>query len=156
MKFLSVAEVINSGTEFIDDVCYSGEYGQQVYTKEETDGGIPVEGILYERYNNGNLCYYSFYHDGIPHGQRVRFYETGKVKSCCVMDSGTIDGEHIEWYENGNIKLKEYCKYGLVLKMQEFDEDGNVIKEKKELNESEKSIYEKRVEYYERQKNREE
>ena len=72
------------------------------------------------------------------------------------MDNGTIDGEHIEWYENGNVKLKEYCKYGLVLKMQEFDEEGNVIKEKIELNESEKAIYEKRVEYYEKQKNREE
>ena len=156
MKYLSIAEVVSRGIEFTGDVCYSGEYGQQVYTKEDIDGGIPIEGILYERYNNGNLCYYSFYHDGIPHGQRVRFYETGKVKSCCVMDNGTIDGEHIEWYENGNVKLKEYCKYGLVLKMQEFDEEGNVIKEKIELNESEKAIYEKRVEYYERKKNREE
>ena len=156
MEILSAEDVLRNGIEFDGDVCYSGEYGQQVYTKEDIDGGIPIEGILYERYNNGNLCYYSFYHDGIPHGQRVRFYETGKVKSCCVMDNGTIDGEHIEWYENGIVKLKEYCKYGLVLKMQEFDEEGNVIKEKIELNESEKAIYEKRVEYYERQKNREE
>ena len=65
------------------------------------------------------------------------------------MDQGTIDGEYIEWYKNGNIKLKKYCKYGLVLKMQEFEESGNIIKEKTELNESEKSIFEKRVKYYE-------
>ena len=38
--------------------------------------------------------------------------------------------------------------------MQEFDERGNIIKEKNELNEGEKAIYEKRVEYYERQSNR--
>ena len=38
--------------------------------------------------------------------------------------------------------------------MQEFDERGNIIKEKTELNESEKSIYEKRVEYYEKQSNK--
>ena len=154
MKYLSMAEVINKGTEFTGDVCYSGEYGQQVYTKEDIDGGIPVEGILYERYNNGNLCYYCFYHDGIPHGQFVEFYETGKVKSCCVMDCGTIDGEHIKWYENGNIKLKEYCKYGLVLKMQEFYEEGNVIDEKTELNEGEKEIYDKWAEYYENREKR--
>ena len=154
MKYLSMAEVINKGTEFIGDVCYSGEYGQQVCTKEDIDGGIPVEGILYERYSNGNLCYYCFYHDGIPHGQFVEFYETGKVKSCCVMDCGTIDGEHIKWYENGNIKLKEYCKYGLVLKMQEFDEEGNVIDEKTELNEGEKEIYDKWAEYYENREKR--
>ncbi len=154
MKYLSMAEVINKGTEFTGDVCYSGEYGQQVYTKEDIDGGIPVEGILYERYSNGNLCYYCFYHDGIPHGQRVRFYDSSKVMSCCVMDMGTIDGEHIKWYENGNIKLKEYCKYGLVLKMQEFDEEGNVIDEKTELNEGEKEIYDKWAEYYENREKR--
>ena len=151
MSYLSIDEVMRRGIEFTGDVCYSGEYGQQVYTKEAEDGGTPVEGILYERYDNGKICYYCFYHDGIPDGQRVRFYETGNIKSCCVMDKGTIDGEHIEWYENGNIKLKEYCKYGFVLKMQEFDENGNVIKEKVELSESEKSIYEKCVEYYERE-----
>lgn len=38
--------------------------------------------------------------------------------------------------------------------MQEFDESGNMIKEKTELNESEKTIYEKRVEYYEGQSNK--
>lgn len=48
MKYLSVAEVVSRGTEFTGDVCYSGEYGQQVYTKEDIDGGIPIEGILYE------------------------------------------------------------------------------------------------------------
>ena len=64
------------------------------------------------------------------------------------MDTGTIDGEYVEWYENGIVKLKEYCKYGLILKMQEFDENGNIIKEKTELNESEKSIYEKRRGFY--------
>lgn len=128
MSYLSIDEVMRRGIEFTGDVCYSGEYGQQVYTKEAEDGGTPVEGILYERYDNGKICYYCFYHDGILDGQRVRFYETGKIKSCCVMDKGTIDGEHIEWYENGNI-----------------------IKEKVELSESEKSIYEKRVKYYERE-----
>lgn len=30
-------EVVSRGTEFIGDVCYSGEYGQQVYTKEDID-----------------------------------------------------------------------------------------------------------------------
>ena len=149
MEYLSIDEVISKGTEFAGDVCYSGEEGQQVYTKEDIEGGVPVEGILYESYSNGNLCYYSFYHDGIPNGQSVEFYETGKVKSCCVMDTGTVDGERIEWYENGNVKLREYCKYGLVLRMQEFDEEGNLIKEKKELSEKEKIRHEKNLAYFE-------
>lgn len=150
MKYLSLDEVVRIGTEFAGEVCYSGQYGQQVYTKEMEDGGIPLEGILYEKYSNGLLNYYSYYSNGIPNGQRVRFYESGKLKSYCIMDTGTIDGEHIEWYENGNIKLNEFCKYGFVLRMQEFDADGNLIREKKELNKDEKNIYEKRASYYEK------
>lgn len=149
MNYLSLEEVINVGTEFTGEVCYSGEYGQQVYTKEAEEGGVPVEGILYERYPGGSLNYYSFYCDGIPSGERVRFYESGKIKSHCIMDTGTIDGELIEYYENGDIKLKEFCKYGLVLQMQEFDESGNLIKEKKGLRDDEKSIFEKRAAHYE-------
>lgn len=149
MNYLSLDEVIRIGTEFIGDVCYSGEYGEQVYTKDIEDGGIPLEGILYERYPSGMLHYYCYYCDGIPNGQRVRFYESGKIKSYCIMDTGTIDGEHVEWYENGNVRLKEFCKYGFVLKMQEFDESGNLIREKKELSDDEKRIFEKRVTYYE-------
>lgn len=149
MNYLSLDEVISVGTEFAGEVCYSGEYGQQVYTKEAEEGGVPVEGILYERYPGGSLNYYCFYRDGIPSGEQVRFYESGKIMSHCFMDTGTIDGEYIEWYENGKIKLKEVCKYGLVLQMQEFDESGNIIKEKKELRDYEKSIFEKSAAYYE-------
>ena len=50
---------------------------------------------------------------------------------------------------NVNIKIKKYCKYGLVLKMQEFDESGNLLKEKKQLSDEEKCIFEKRVACYE-------
>lgn len=149
MEYLSQDEVVNVGIEFAGDVCYSGEYGQQVYTKEVEDGGLPVEGILYEKYPSGSLNYYCYYSNGIPHGEKVEFYECGKIKSYCIMDTGTVDGEKVEWYENGNIKRKELCKYGLVLKMQEFDKDGNLINEKKGLNESEKSLYEKWRAYYE-------
>lgn len=42
----------------------------------------------------------------------------------------------------------EYHKYGLMLNLQEFDEVGNLIKEKKELEENEKIIFERREEYY--------
>lgn len=152
MKYLSLDEVIDKGIEFAGDVCYSGKYGQQVYTNELEKGGVPINGIIYERYPSGSLNYYCFYNNGIPNGQRVRFYESGKIKSYCIMDTGTIDGEHTEWYENGTIKLKEFCKYGLVLRLQEFDENGNIIKEKKELSIDEKSIYEKRLAYYEGKK----
>lgn len=153
MEFLSNEDIIKNGREFKGDVCYSGEYGQQVYTKDMEEGGTPIEGILYEKYPNGSLNYYCYYRNGIPHGQKVRYYESGKVKSFCIMDTGTVDGEDIEFYESGDIKKKKYYQYGLVLKMQEFDEAGNLINEKKDLKENEKIIYAKREEFSKRQIN---
>lgn len=149
MKILSYKEVINSGIEFTGDVCFSGEYGQQVYTSEMEDGGIPVNGILYELYPNGKLNYYAFYENGIPNGERVNFYDSGELKSYCIMEEGTIRGEHTEWYQNGTIKLQENCRYGFILNRKEFDDNGNIVYEKEVLTESEKEAYEKRVQYYE-------
>lgn len=79
MKFLSKDEILKNGIEFAGEVCYSGEYGEQVYTKEMDEGGIPVEGILYERYDNGNIIYYEFCKEGISNGPCVYFYENGRV-----------------------------------------------------------------------------
>lgn len=150
MQLLSMEEVVSIGVEFKDDVCFSGEYGQQVYTKEIDKGGIPVEGILYEKYSNGRLAYYAYYEDGIPNGISVSYYPSGSIESYCVMDAGTIDGEYTGWYEDGTLKVKKICKYGFVLSMKEFDEKGNMVKEKKGLDESEKKRYEKLANYYEK------
>lgn len=37
------AEILKEGIEFSGDVCFSGEYGQQVYDKEMEDGGHPIQ-----------------------------------------------------------------------------------------------------------------
>lgn len=148
MEILSAEDVLRNGIEFEGDVCYSGETYDQVCTNEVSEGGVPINGILYERYENGSLRYYSFYQDGTPHGPCVRFYESGKVESYCVMDTGTVEGEYVELYENGNVKLREYRQYGFLLRMQEFDMQGRLINEKKELREDEKTAYEKCAEYY--------
>ena len=150
MNLLSYEKIKAEGLEFTGDVCFSGKYGQQVYDKEIENGGKPINTILYELYPNGGLQYYAYYRDGIPNGERVRFYEDGKVKSYCVMDMGTIDGESKEWYENGVLKINEYCKYGLVLWSKEFDLNGKIIKEKTELNAFEKNLYDKYVKAYEK------
>ncbi len=149
MEILSAEDVLRNGIEFDGDVCYSGENYDQVCTNEVSEGGVPINGILYERYKNGNLCYYSFYQDGIPHGPCVHFYESGKIQSYCVMDTATVEGEMVELYENGNVKLREYSQYGYTLRMQKFDVAGNLIDEKKELREDERAAYEKCVTYYE-------
>ena len=104
------------------------------------DGGKPIDGIIYEKNEDGHVGYYK---NGIPNGESVEFYESGRLRSKCIMDRGTIDGEKVVWYENGKIKSKENCKYGLVLESSKWDEEGNLINGKKNLTEGEKRIFEK-------------
>ena len=135
--------ILQMGIEFSGDVCYSGKYGQQVFDKPMEDGGEPIDGIIYEKDEEDHVIYYAYYKNGIPNGIKVEFYESGRLRSKCIMDRGTIDGQKIVWYENGKIKSKENCKYGLVLPSSKWDEDGNLINEKKNLTEGEKKIFDK-------------
>lgn len=149
MNLLSYDQVIKDGIEFAGDVCFSGESGYQVYDKEIEDGGKPINGILYELYPNGTLRNYAYYKDGMPNGERVNFYENGKIEDFGSLIKGTIEGEYTVWYENGVIQKKEFYKYGIALWSKEMDMEGNIIKEKTELSDSEKKLLEKYIEWYE-------
>lgn len=149
INILSQDEVLRRGIEFIEDVCYSGEYGQQVYNLPMEEGGNPITGLVYEKYSNGKINYYSYYENGIPNGEYVDFYESGQPKRHCIMNKGQILGENIVWYENGTIKLQEECKYGIVIFSKEFDEEGRVVSEKTEPNSFEKGLLEKYEKLYE-------
>lgn len=97
----------------------------------EEEGGQPINGLLYEKYDDNYIKYYAFYKNGIMNGILAEFHKSGNLKSYCVMEKGTIDGEKTEWYENGIIKSKKNCKFGLVLNSLEWDVEGNVIREKR-------------------------
>lgn len=142
-------EILLEGIEFTGDVCYSGEYGQQVFNLPMEEGGQPITGLIYEKYSNENINYYCFYKNGIPDGEYVTFYESGKIKSYCIMEQGSILGEHIVLYENGRAKLQEQCKYGIVISSKEFNEEGVIVKEKKEPNSFEIGLLEKYERLYE-------
>jgi hypothetical protein len=103
INILSEDEVFEKGIEFDGDiVCFSGVHGVQVYNRPMEEGGEPVTGLVYEKYNNGHIAYYCYYENGIKNGECVRFYESTKIKEYYIMDHGTICGENIEWDENGN------------------------------------------------------
>lgn len=143
LNILVYSEVVNLGTEFIGEVCYSGEYGEQVYNKPMEKGGTVISGLLYERYPNDTLAYYSFYENGIPHGVTVEFYRNGQLKEYKYMEKGTIDGKNILWFESGVVKLIAENKYGFRLHYLEWDESGNLIREKQEPTTFEKKMIEK-------------
>ena len=89
-------EILKEGIEFSGDVCFSGEYGQQVYDKEMEDGGHPITGLVYEKDEIGNILYYAFYDDGVQNGDYVSFYESGEIKEMHVMRNGAKWGESVQ------------------------------------------------------------
>lgn len=136
-------EILKEGIEFSGDVCFSGEYGQQVYDKEMEDGGHPITGLVYEKDEIGNILYYAFYDDGVQNGDYVSFYESGEIKEMHVMRNGAKWGESVLLYKNRKPKHIEECKYGIVLSYRDFDIEGRLVKEKKEPSEYEKQLINK-------------
>lgn len=140
LNILTIPEILNIGIEFTDEVCYSGRYGEQVFNKPMEEGGGAFTGLLYEKYPNGTLAYYSFYENGIPHGVTVEYYQNGNVKEYKCMVKGTISGKSISWFESGEIKSVAENKYGFKLCFQEWNKSGKLIKEKQEPTDFEKEM----------------
>lgn len=149
LKIKTKEEILHEGIEFTGDVCFSGEYGEEVYEKEMEDGGQPITGLLYEKDQDGNILYYSYYVEGVKDGDSIWFYKSGKVKEMSVMKARTKYGESISMYENGDIKRVEQCEYGIVLAYKEYDTNGDLINEKNEPTDMEKKILEKFRNVYE-------
>ena len=127
---LTINEILEKGIEFTGDVCYSGEWGQDVCNSPEEDGGKPITGIVYEKQKNGHIAYYSYYKDGILNGPTVTFYEDGKVNKYMDMFKGVLHGKEVEWFKSGKTKLCANRKYRFLISYKEWDEDGNLLKEK--------------------------
>lgn len=143
LKVKTKEEILKEGIEFAGNVCFSGEYGQQVYDKEMEDGGHPITGLIYEKDNNENILYYAFYEDGVKNGDYVSFYESGEIKQMSIMKAGSKWGQSVVLYQNGRIKHIEECKYGIVVTYKDYDAEGQLIGEKKEPNHNEKELLDK-------------
>jgi len=143
INILSKEEVLLNGLEFTGDVCFDGEYGDQVFDRSIEDSGNPVTGLVYERYNNGNLAHYCYYVDGVPEGDYVTYYEDGKIEGFKRMRKGTIVGKSISWFKNGEIRSTSESLYGFKIAYKEWNEKGELIEEKLEPTPSEKDIIRK-------------
>ncbi|OPH46751.1 hypothetical protein BC351_14560 [Paenibacillus ferrarius] len=142
-SILTIDEVFLTGIEFTDDVCFSGESGQEVYDKPIEEGGKPITGLVYERYRNGNLAYYSYYKNGIAEGDYVNFFENGKVESFREMCRGVLFGQSLSWFDNGILKSMASYKYGFKIIYREWNIGGELVNEMLEPNDFEKSMIEK-------------
>jgi len=93
----------------------------------ETDSSLFVdenyikEGRIY--FPNQTLRVKTTY-DNDGNGVGHTYYLSGNLKSKYNHKNKKIDGEYLEWWDNGNLRVKTVYKENLILSEELFDEDG--------------------------------
>ena len=148
-KILTKEYVLKNGIDFGDDDILEQEYlSDRILDNSKEAGGKPFTGLTYETYPNGNLVYYCYYKNGFSDGDFIEFYNDGKVKSMQYMQRGRTFGIEKNWYNNGILKLEGRYEYGVCLTLKEWDEKGNLIKEKLEPTEDDIKLRDSQEKFY--------
>ena len=145
-KIMDKEYLIEMGRDF-DSLSYE-LCGDRMLDKDESEGGKPVEGLVYELDEDGHLIYYSYYKHGFEDGECVSFYTNGNVESIAIMKRGRIDGKCLEYFENGNLKSETFSEYGIVLTKREWTINGDLVYEKAEPTEDDLKMRDIQREWY--------
>ncbi|WP_086445358.1 toxin-antitoxin system YwqK family antitoxin [Candidatus Enterococcus lemimoniae] len=141
-KILTKKYILEHGTNF-EYLANGGKHGLEIVEFDENDNERVFTGLAYELYENGNLESYMFVRDGIKQGATVRFYSNGNIESISNMIDNVPEGKRIEYYENSAIKIEEERTGGFLMTFVKYDEDGNIIEEKKEPTDFDKMMVRK-------------
>lgn len=85
-------------------------------------------GILYGRYNNGNLLTMQEYVDGKGNGTWIDFDPEGRMIRKGTYKNNKVEGPVTEYYENGNVKsIGQYLHWkNPIGEWIYYDEQGNI------------------------------
>lgn len=135
--------IIHNGVEFEEFLEYGGPYDLGIV--EYTDDGEEklFTGLAYDLYENGNIESYFLVEEGVKQGANVSFYPNGNIKRIGKMEKGAAEGYQVEYYDNRIKKYESECIAGREITFINFDENGNIIEQKKEPTESD-LLYAKR------------
>jgi len=67
---------------------------------------LPVTGLIYGLYNNGEVQYEWSYIDGVPNGVWKYFFYTGKIQYEFTYVDGSRNGPCKAWYFNGALNFE--------------------------------------------------
>lgn len=104
--------------------------------ERDEDGYLYFEGNLFTGiehwfYKTGELGSETNYVGGIQDGWMRGWYKSGQISGETFYKKGVVKGINRDWYENGQLKIEEEIKDGKSLWEKEWDESGNLIREKK-------------------------
>lgn len=88
----------------------------------------PFTGRVHELHNDGNLLMVCSFLNGKPHGMMQRLAPNGHVLMEAIFANGVLSGVRSKWWENGQLKEKEYWGDGQYKGRTNWDESGRLIK----------------------------
>lgn len=141
-KILTKKYILEQGTDF-EHLANGGSHGLEIVEFDENDNETVFTGLAYELFENGNVESYMYVKDGIKQGAFVEFYPSGNIKMVNNMVDNVSEGKQIEYFENGSVKMIEERIGGFLMTFIKYDEDGNIIEEKKEPTDFDKMMVRK-------------
>ena len=103
-----------------------GQDGKVYYPGEE--GGL-FTGKLRELYPDGRPAFESSYLEGVPHGNQLRWHESGHLALESLFENGRLVGMKTRWWSDGRKREEEYWSDGRFRGRRLWDSDGRLTRE---------------------------
>lgn len=88
--------------------------------------GQPYTGIVYEEFQGRVDLEYEVV-NGTKQGRETEFYPNGTIQSVSHYADNVLDGELINYYENGAVEERAIFEKGVCIQSVSYDEAGPVI-----------------------------
>lgn len=154
-KLLDKKFILSNGIDYDELEVDYDRFGDKEFIVCEGEEKF-FSGIAYSVFPNGNLEFYAFFRDGFKDGEFVEFYDDNKIKCIQNMRKGRTYGARRIFHKNGTKKLEARYEYGVCLTFKEWDEDGNLIKEKSKPTENDIKLRDSQEKFYKKVLEREE
>ena len=89
--------------------------------------GQPINGIVKQYFENGNIWREMTIKDGLENGTEREYYENGKLHVVANVVNGKTDGESKLYKEDGKLHMEIDWDQGNVKGIKRYDENGKVI-----------------------------
>jgi hypothetical protein len=93
------------------------------------DDGSLFTGKLRELYPDGRPAFESSYLEGVPHGNQLRWHESGHLALESLFEDGRLVGMKTRWWPDGRKREEEYWSDGRFRGRRLWDSDGRLTRE---------------------------
>ena len=92
--------------------------------------GEPFTGIVVAVHPNGARAE-NGYRNGVIEGLQRKWYPSGQLEKEGIVVCGQGTSTVTEWYENGQMKRRAYCRFGFPVRVQEWTQHGQLRRDER-------------------------